>query len=260
MELLRFLGPLLFVPALAAQSGTDLAEGKATFRSNCAFCHGLTGAGGRGPALNTGRFLHGSTDEDLRNVIRNGVSGTTMPAFELLQPDDIEKVVVFIRSLSGSGGGGSATVAGDIVKGRQVYERSGCTGCHRIGTQGGVLGPELTRVGAGRPVDYLRESILNPSADVPDEFAAVTVVTRDGKRMSGIRINEDTFSLQLRDTSQNFRMFQKGEVQEVIHETKSLMPAYAKLAPEDLQNLLAYLASLREASIGGGVRKPEEIR
>jgi cytochrome c oxidase cbb3-type subunit III len=259
MELLRFLVPLLCASALIAQSGTDLAEGKATFRSNCAFCHGLTGAGGRGPALNTGRFLHGSTDEALKSVIRNGVSGTTMPAFELLQPDDIEKVVLFIRSLSNSGSG-SAAVSGDVAKGREVYEKNGCAGCHRIGTMGGVLGPELTRVGAGRPVEYLRESIVNPSADVPDEFAAVTVITRDGKRISGIRINEDTFSVQLRDTSQNFRMFQKGDVQDVIHETKSLMPAYTKLSPDDLQNLLAYLASLREGSTGGGVRKPEEIR
>jgi len=245
--------------ALRAQSGADLAEGKAAFRSNCAFCHGLTGTGGRGPALNTGRFLHGSTDEDLKNVIRNGVPGTTMPAFELLQADDIEKVVIFIRSLS-QGGGGSATVAGDASLGRQVYERNGCAGCHRIGTQGSVFGPELTRVGAGRPLDYLRESIVNPSADVPDEFAGVTVVLRDGKRVRGIRVNEDTFSVQLRETSQNFRMFQKSEVKEVIHETQSMMPAYTKLAAADLQNLLAYLSSLREGSTGGGVRKPEEIR
>jgi cytochrome c oxidase cbb3-type subunit 3 len=250
---------LVCVFALYAQSPADLAEGKATFRSNCAFCHGLTGTGGRGPALNTGRFLHGSTDDDLKNVVRNGVPGTTMPAFELLQPDDIDKVVLFIRSLS-QGGGGSAMVTGDAALGRQVYERNGCASCHRIGTQGSVFGPELSRVGAGRPLDYLRESIVNPSADVPDEFAAVTVVMRDGKRVRGIRINEDTFSVQVRETSQNFRMFQKSEVKEVIHETQSMMPAYTKLAAPDLQNLLAYLSSLREGSTGGGVRKPEEIR
>jgi cytochrome c oxidase cbb3-type subunit 3 len=250
---------LVCAVSLRAQSGADLAEGKATFRSNCAFCHGLTGTGGRGPALNTGRFLHGSTDEDLKNVIRNGVAGTTMPAFELLEADDIDKVIIFIRNLS-QGGGGGATVAGDAGLGAQVYERNGCAGCHRIGTQGSVFGPELTRVGAGRPLEYLRESIVNPSADVPDEFASVTVVLRDGKRVRGIRINEDTFSVQLREPSQNFRMFQKSEVKEVIHETQSMMPAYIKLAAADLQNLLAYLASLREGSTGGGVRKPEEIR
>src|SRR5713226_7461791 len=109
---------LLCSAALWGQTDIDLADGKATFRSNCAFCHGLTGTGGRGPALNTGRFLHGSTEEDLRHVIRDGVAGTTMPAFELLQADDIDKVVIFIRSLS-QGGGGSATVAGDAGLGRQ---------------------------------------------------------------------------------------------------------------------------------------------
>ena len=51
------------------QTERDVADGKATFRSNCAFCHGLTGGGGRGPALISRQFLHGSTDDDIKNVI-----------------------------------------------------------------------------------------------------------------------------------------------------------------------------------------------
>ena len=83
--------------------------------------------------------------------------------------------------------------------------------------EGSVYGPELTRIGAGRSAEYIRESIVNPSADIPEEYEGVTVVTRDGKRITGVRINEDTFTVQLRDPSQNFRMFQKDEVREVIH-------------------------------------------
>ena len=241
------------------QTELNLADGKATFRSNCAFCHGLVGGGGRGPALNTGRFVHGSTDDDIRNVIRGGVPGTTMPAFEF-EKDELSHLIAYVRTLSGSAGK-AAPVAGDPAKGRQVYERSGCSGCHRIGTEGSVYGPELTRVGAGRSAEYIRESILNPSADIPAEFAGVAVITRDGRRVEGVRINEDTFTLQLRDASQNFRMFQKDEVQQVIHETKSLMPAYTSLAPDDLQNLLAYLDTLRgELNAGAGVKKAGGIR
>jgi putative heme-binding domain-containing protein len=86
---------------------------------------------------------------------------------------------------------------------------------------------------------------VKPSADVPEEFEGVTVVLHDGSRVRGIRINEDTFSIQLRDSAQQIRMFQKDDLREVIHEKQSLMPAYRQLAPADLDSLVAYLASLR---------------
>jgi len=255
---------LLFLCSMAlwGQTETDLADGKATFRSNCAFCHGLTGGGGRGPALNTGRFLHGSAADDIKNVIKSGVPGTTMPAFEF-EKDELDRLVAYVRTLSASSGRAvsAGPVAGDAAKGRQVYERSGCAGCHRMGSEGSVFGPELTRIGAGRSAEYIRESIVNPSADVPEEYAGVTVITRDGKRITGVRVNEDTFSVQLRDASQNFRMFQKDEVQQVTRETKSLMPVYNSLSKDDLQNLLAYLDSLRgDLNAGAGVKKEKGIR
>jgi len=241
------------------QSEADLADGKATFRSNCAFCHGLTGGGGRGPTLNSGRLLHGSTEQDIKNVVTNGVPGTSMPAFEF-EKDELTRLVAYIRTLAGSAAK-SAPVAGDPVQGRKVYERSGCAACHRNGMEGSIYGPELTRVGAGRSSEYIRESIVNPSADVPQEYAGVTVVTRDGKRITGVRINEDNFTLQLRDASQNFQMFQKDELQRVIPEMKSLMPAYSSLDKDDLQNLLAYLDTLRgDLHAGAGVKKAEGIR
>ena len=87
------------------------------------------------------------------------------------------------------------------------------------------------------------------------------MVTREGKRITGIRVNEDTFSVQLREPSQKFRMFQKSDVREVIHEKKSLMPPYGSVGQDDLQNLLAYLDSLRgEVKTGADVRQAEGIK
>jgi cytochrome c oxidase cbb3-type subunit III len=261
MKLTRIALIIYCVSAARGQTGQDLADGKATFRSNCAFCHGLVGGGGRGPALNLGRFLHGSEDDDIKAVITRGVPGTTMPSFEF-EIDELAHLIAYVRSLSGSGSGHEvAQVPGDPVSGRKVYERSGCAGCHRIASEGSVFGPDLTRIGAGRSIEYIRESIVNPSADIPEDYAGVTVVTRDGKRVTGVRINEDTFTVQLRDASQNFQMFQKDEVQQVIPETKSLMPAYSSLSQEDLQNLLAYLDTLRgDLNAGAGVKKEKGIR
>ena len=111
--------------------------------------------------------------------------------------------------------------------------------------QGSIFGPELTRIGASRSIEYLRESIVKPSADIAEAFQGVSAVLKDGSGVRGVRMNEDTFSLQMRERSQKIRMFDKADLREVVYETQSLMPAYTKLAAADLDNLVAYLASLR---------------
>src|SRR5262249_21185878 len=168
-----------------------------------------------------------------------------------------------VRTLSATTGkaAGGGAGAGDAAKGRQGYSRSGCAGCPRGGAGGSVFGAELTPIRAGPAAGYIRASTLKPSAPVPGQIAGVTVITRDGKRIAGVRVNEDTFSVQLRDASQNFRMFQKDEVQQVLRETKSLMPVYRSLSQDDLQNLLAYLDGLRgDLNAGAGVKKEKGIR
>jgi hypothetical protein len=78
--------------------------------------------------------------------------------------------------------------------------------------------------------------------------------------VTGVRVNEDTFSIQLRDFSQKFRMFHKDELQQVIYEKNSMMPAYPKLSQQELDDLLAYLVSLQGASKGSDVKQAEGIR
>src|SRR5215469_12540742 len=121
----------VLVSPLAAQfNGNPVEEGRFLYRSNCAFCHGLTGGGGRGPALAHRQFLHGSTDDDLKGVIRGGVPGTNMPAFEIAA-EELNRLVAFVRSLSG-GDAKQQPVAGVAAKDREVYSRSGCAASHRI--------------------------------------------------------------------------------------------------------------------------------
>ena len=206
---------LLLCPlALWSQSVPESDSARTLYRGNCAFCHGMTGGGGRGPALASARLLSGLTDDDLKRIIRGGVPGTSMPPFEV-EDNDLDQLVRFVRSLAGSGAP-AEKAPGDPAQGRQVYTRNGCAGCHRVGNEGSVFGPELGRVGAGRSLAYIRDSILNPSADIPEDYEGVTVVTRDGRRITGIRVNEDTFTVQLRDASQNLHMFQKKDLRQVI--------------------------------------------
>jgi putative heme-binding domain-containing protein len=251
---MAFLVPVCLVPVCLAQANAgrnegQIDQGKAVYRSNCAFCHGLTAQGGRGPSLTASGMLRSAPDDAIRNVITRGVPGTTMPAFHF-EKDDMESLVGFLRSLSG-GSGGTVSAPGDAKAGELIYSRNGCGNCHRIGNVGSIYGPELTRIGAGRSLEYLRESLVDPSADIVENYAGVTVVTDEGKRVSGVRVNEDTFSVQVRKPDQAFALFDKAKTKEVIYETKSMMPAYKQLSAKDLQDLLAYLSSLRGQQAAG---------
>ena len=256
---MRFTLVFLFPLALCAQSDAGISQGRALFRSNCAFCHGLTALGGRGPNLVSAPLHHGDTDADLKSSIRNGVPGTPMPSFDAFSDEDLGDVVLFLRSLA-RGVEKKTSVAGDARSGREVYTKNGCPGCHRIGMDGSVFGPDLSRIGAARSTEYLRESIVKPSADIPPDYEGVTVVDSAGKRITGVRVNEDTFTLQLRSMSQKFISFSKQDLRSVSYEKKSLMPAYERLAPADLENLVAYLTTLTGATRSTVVKQAEGVR
>ena len=99
------------LPLGAAQSNEGgLDQGKAIFRSNCAFCHGLTAQGGRGPSLISSTILHSANDDAIKNIIGRGVPGSTMPSFDF-QKDDLDNLLQYLHSLSGSQGTGK--VPGD---------------------------------------------------------------------------------------------------------------------------------------------------
>ena len=234
-----------------------MTQGRSLFRSNCAFCHGATATGGRGPNL-LGQLSNGDRNEDIQRVVKNGIPGTGMPRFRFA-PDELRLLVDYIQSLR-KGNPSPPPPGGDKLAGAKIYTTHGCSGCHEIGNDGSAFGPNLTRVGAARSYDYLKQSVLEPSADIPDDFQGVTVVTADGHRYSGIRMNEDTFTVQLRTPDQRFRSFDKTRLKQLVVEKISFMPAY-RLSDEELKNLLAYLSSLRGAvNANADAQHAQEVR
>ena len=223
-------------------STADLAEGKRIFAARCGACHGQAGDGGRGPALNTGTFRSGSGDRELFLTIRNGVPNTEMPGSNQTDPD-IWRVAAFVKQLALEGGK-TATGSGEARAGQAVYASQGCAKCHAIEGEGGDLGPDLSRAGM-RAARYLRDSVVNPSADVAFAYLAVSVTTAAGSKIRGVFLNEDDYSIQLRDMSGNPRSFLKSDLKDFQHDKESLMPSYASLSPADLENLVAYLSSLK---------------
>jgi putative heme-binding domain-containing protein len=157
----------------------------------------------------------------------------------------IWQVVAFVESL---GRIEQPPVAGDAARGQALYASKGnCAQCHTLNGRGGATGPDLTEIGARRAVLYLRQSLLEPEAAVPDGFLQVRVAGKDGSRVSGVRLNEDAFSIQIRDFSGNMRSFWKSELAELHKDWgKSSMPNYATiLTAAEIDDLVAYLVTLQ---------------
>lgn len=235
----------------------DLELGRAIYNGRCGQCHGLEGEGGRGSALNTGRFRHGGSDRELFLTIRNGIPNTEMPGAGNVADMEVWRMVAYVQQLGRRGV--SEPTTGDATAGAAVYARAACAQCHTIDGQGGFLGPDLTDIGARRAVRHLRQSVVDPNADLPLDYRSVTVTDLKGTTTSGIHLNEDEYSVHLRDLAGNLRSFMKRDLKAIALPRQSLMPPYPALAGEDVENLVAYLASLRGARKTAPSQQPEPV-
>jgi len=243
--------------ACAAQAEPDLNAGRQLFQTHCTVCHGPQGDGGKGTNLAQPRLPRATDDQALARIITFGIPGTEMPRTRMTQQQLVD-VMAYVRSL---GAMPAEPLHGSAQRGEQIYRGKGnCAQCHALHGRGGTLGPELTDIGLRRGPRYLRESLTDPEAAIPDSFTSyqkvtllpdnflqVRVVTKDGRRYTGARVNEDAFSIQIRNTAGHVDSFFKEELQ-ALHKDwgKSPMPSYREaLSSAELEDVVAYLASLR---------------
>lgn len=236
--------------------------GEFEFRINCAFCHGLGAhGGGRGPDLTRAQKRHGNSDADMFRNISQGIAGTVMPANGAngqgvgMTDEEINQIIAYLRSIQVKA---PAKPLGDVAHGKQLfYGETRCSGCHMVEGKGGRLGPDLSGVGGSRTTDALIESVRNPSQwlawglteptkEFAQEYATVTVVTAEGKRITGVTMNEDNFSVQVMDASERIHLFQKDKLTSIKKSRESMMPGYDTdtLKDQDLNDILAYLVSV----------------
>jgi cytochrome c oxidase cbb3-type subunit III len=239
--------------------------GESQFRANCAFCHGLGArGGGRGPDLTRAQKKHGNEDADLFRTINEGVPGTAMPPNGATQQGvgmtdaEIWQVITYIRSVQKKA---PLEVPGNAAHGKELfYGSAACANCHMVLGKGGRLGPDLTGTGSARSVDYLVESVRNPSRrlaqgiseamkEFSQEYETVTVVDAGGQKFQGVVLNEDNFTLQMLDTREQLHLFEKDKLRSYEKTRESLMPAYdQKMLPDkDLQDLIAFLLTAESA-------------
>jgi len=241
----------------AGQNAADVAQGKKLFEGMCARCHGIDGTGEEGPNLNRPTLSRAADDAALRDVIRDGIPDRGMPRVRRLTDSELNQLVSYVRSLGRTAA--AAATTGNAERGGAIYGRLGCASCHIIKGVGGSFGPDLTEIGMGRGAGYLRQSFLGPAEMLPHgssipgrgltEYLPVHVITSDGRDVVGVRINEDPFTIQVRDTANRFHSFRKSELKELDKQLgKSLMPSFrGRLTDAESEDLVAYLSSLRGA-------------
>lgn len=161
----------------------------------------------------------------------------------MLAAKDVDAISEYVLAL---GKKEPEEVPGDAVAGKAIYETLDCAACHIIGGAGSSLGPDLSQIGMRRSAAYLRTELLEPGAAVPDGFMMIYAVPESGDPIEGMRENEDSFSVQIRDADNRFHSFRKADLKTFRKQRgKSFMPSYRdKLDATALDNLVAYLASL----------------
>lgn len=213
--------------------------GRVQFNSGCAVCHGPTGQGGRGSRLADVERVRNMRDAKMFEIIRQGVSGTQMPPSSLTD-DQIWQLVSFIRNLNASAI--DQEVAGDASAGESLFFGGAeCTQCHMLRGRGGLIGPDLSNIGAGGSLEKLRRSLEDPDASIEPGFRRVSVVTLDGRRISGVSKNNSNYAIEIQDFQGKFHLLLKRDLKDLVHHKSSLMPKPA-LSATELQNLLAFLS------------------
>src|SRR5438445_4672917 len=217
-----------------------MAAGQKVFNSTCTACHGEGASGGRGPALNTGRFAHGANDYDLFQTIRSGVPGTQMPSFAALPADDVWRAVTYIKSLSGRSGG-NEVAGGNAAAGETLFFGNGhCASCHEVNGKGAAIAADLSDEGT-KPLGAIRGGVAHkapPGFRAPPHFADVTA--SDGRKVHGFVTAEDSFAIALNVDGKNV-VFDKKNVRDIAA-TRDALPHDVSLTPAQAEDVVAYLA------------------
>lgn len=249
----------IFVVAMTGAVGTliaqdhsytpaDIENGGRLYQSSCAGCHGPAGDEIPGVELARGQFRRGTSDTDLITIIQTGIPGTAMPPHSF-SDQEAGHVVAYLRNMSALRTGAPTVLrgVGDPARGKALFEGKGqCTMCHRVYGRGPRLAPDLSEVGATRPLPELHDALLDPSATMRPGTRMFQVVTRDGRTITGRLLNQDSFSIQMLDPNERLVSFQKANLVRQDFIRTSAMPSYRDtLTMQEVDDLVGYLVTLK---------------
>jgi len=134
-----------------------------------------------------------------------------------------------------------ALASADLKTGKTVFNKS-CGSCHKMYGEGGVMGPDLTGSNRTDP-EYILMNVLEPSAEIQDDYKMVVINTRDGRTYSGNIISENQRQLTLRIVGQDQVVINKSGILSREATDVSMMPSglFENLTQAEIVNLMGYL-------------------
>jgi putative membrane-bound dehydrogenase-like protein len=137
---------------------------------------------------------------------------------------------------------------GDPNNGQSLFlAKAACATCHRIGKTGGLIGPDLTKIGAIRSNHDLLESIVLPSATLAQGYESYEITLKNADVLTGNRVRELTDTFVIREATGNELRLSQENIAKIETRSTSLMPEglLTALTREEIRDLMAFLRSLR---------------
>ncbi len=254
---------IIVATSTSAASQDPEAKGKDIFREFCLHCHGPDGkGGGMGPSIigDKSRLL---SNPDIAETIRLGRLEMGMPAFgDVISSTDIANLTAHVRSLQGiefkpEEDNGSSSAASmslsasqqeQIFRGRTLFEgRAKCFECHSIYGDGGMEGPDLTRIAERMNQEQILEAITTPSLKIAPGYEASEIVTPDGRTIIGWSRRATPTTIEIFDPQE--MLWTAYFIRDLKSErsiAESLMPSdlLEPLTKNEISDLMTFLISL----------------
>jgi putative heme-binding domain-containing protein len=137
----------------------------------------------------------------------------------------------------------------NLERGKELFTATLCSSCHRFGGEGSDIGPDLSQLGTRFSTKDILVSIIEPSKEISDQYAASYFYMKDGSSVVGRVTNQDKDKYYISQNPfapQQIREIRKSDVSRVsISDAPSIMfPRLINgLNPEELKDLMAYLTS-----------------
>jgi putative heme-binding domain-containing protein len=153
-----------------------------------------------------------------------------------LSPDELAKLLADVKS------------QGSPERGERVFRRAtvACMTCHAVAGAGGRLGPDLISIGASAPLDYIVESVLDPSAKIKEGFHMTIVSTKSGRVVSGLLDRKTDSETVVREITGSVVTVPRDDIAKEEISNTSLMPPglTAALRRDEFVDLIRFISEL----------------
>ena len=137
------------------------------------------------------------------------------------------------------------TLTGRPQEGEVVF-RKNCATCHRIGTIGVNVAPDISDSRSRQPQQILLD-ILQPNRAIDSNYLGYTVLTTDGRQEAGILASETTVSITLKQPEGKTATFLRRDIETLQSSGLSLMPVGLEknIDRQQMADLISFIKNWR---------------